>query len=272
MQTRGPTILWHIEVSHFSEKARWALEHKSVPHERRTPLPSLHIPLAAWLTRGRAVTLPILELEGVRTADSSAIIAALERRFPDPPLYPADEARRRRALELADWFDRELGPHSRRLVFHELNRDPERLAQIAARAAPGLVARLGRATVPYSRAFTALRYGAGSRRAAEHARAKILAAFARLEAELGDAQYLVGGRFTVADLTAASLFYPLVLPPQAPAVVDAMPEPFERFRATLEGRRGYAWVREMFGRHRCAPAPAAPGAHRRGALGASARA
>src|SRR5439155_12118660 len=32
-------ILWHITVSHFSEKARWALEYKSVAHQRRTPLP-----------------------------------------------------------------------------------------------------------------------------------------------------------------------------------------------------------------------------------------
>ena len=272
MEPRGPTILWHIEVSHFSEKARWALEHKSVPHERRTPLPSLHIPLAAWLTRGRAVTLPILELDGARIVDSSAIIAALERRFPDPPLYPAGDAQRGRALELAGWFDRELGPYIRRLVFYELGRDPERRAQIVARAAPSLAARLGRAAVPYSRAFTALRYGAGSRRAAERARAKVLAAIARLEAELGDERYLAGGRFSVADLAAASLFYPLVRPPEAPAVVDAMPEPFERFRATLEGRRGYEWVREMFRRHRRAPAPAAAGAHERGPADAISRA
>jgi glutathione S-transferase len=264
---RAAVILWHIEVSHFSEKARWALDYKSVAHERRTPLPSLHIPLAAWLTRGRAFTLPILELEGRRIADSAAIIAALERRFPNPPLYPADDALRRHALELARWFDRELGPYSRRLVFYELTRDPELLAQAAARAAPDLAARLGRAAVPYSRAFTAVRYGAGSRRAAEEARAMILAALARLEAELGAEQYLIGGRFSVADLTAASLFYPLVRPPQAPDAVDAMPEPFERFRATLEGRRGYAWVGEMFRRHRRAPAW---GAREQGTVGASA--
>ena len=77
---------------------------------------------------------------------------------------------------------------------------------------------------------------------------------------------------TVADLTAASLFYPLVRPPEAPAVVDAMPEPFERFRATLEGRPGYAWVRETFRRHRRARAPVAADAHEQGAVGAISRA
>ncbi len=34
MSTSGPT-LWHISVSHYSEKARWALDHKQVPHKRR---------------------------------------------------------------------------------------------------------------------------------------------------------------------------------------------------------------------------------------------
>jgi glutathione S-transferase len=45
-------ILWHIGISHYSEKARWALEHKALAHERRTPPPGLHIAHAAWLRRG----------------------------------------------------------------------------------------------------------------------------------------------------------------------------------------------------------------------------
>ena len=38
----------------------------------------------------------------------------------------------------------------------------------------------------------------------------------RLESELGPSGYLVGDRFTVADLTAASLFTPLLCPPERP--------------------------------------------------------
>ena len=82
--------LWHIAISHYSEKVRWALDYKSVEHERRTAPPGLHIAVALWLSRGRAFTFPILELDGRRIADSTAIIAALEQRFPEPPLYPAD--------------------------------------------------------------------------------------------------------------------------------------------------------------------------------------
>jgi len=50
-----------------------------------------------------------------------------------------------------------------------------------------------------------------------------------------------------------------------------MPEPFDRFRATLAGRRGYEWVREMFRRHRRARAPVAADAHEQGAVGATSR-
>ena len=107
-------ILWHIPVSHYSEKARWALDHKRVEHERRAPLPGAHILEALWLTRGSAKTLPVLRLDGRNIGDSTAIIAALEVRYPEPPLYPDDPDERRRALDLEDFFDEELGPQIRR--------------------------------------------------------------------------------------------------------------------------------------------------------------
>ncbi len=251
-------ILWHIAFSHYSEKVRWALDYKAVEHERRAPPPGLHMPVALWLTHGRAFTLPILELHGARIADSTAIIAALERRFPVPPLYPHELHERHRALELEDWFDQELGPYVRRLAFYELRREPELLAEIGAQGAPAVAERLGRALVPYGQIYTALRYNAASAHAAEDARRRIVAAFDRLEAELGEEDYLVGSRFTVADLTAATLLYPVVSPPQAPSAFAHMPEPYERLRASLRERRGYRWVQEIFRRHRLIKQPGTP--------------
>jgi glutathione S-transferase len=77
----------------------------------------------------------------------------------------------------------------------------------------------------------------------------MLAALDRLESELGENQYLVGERFTVADLTAASLFYPLVMPPEGSLQLDPPPA-LAQVRNSVPNRRGYRWVNEMFARHR----------------------
>ncbi len=52
--------------------------------------------------------------------------------------------------------------------------------------------------------------------ALDYNRQMILAAMDRLEAELEPSGYLVGEQFSVADLTAAALLYPAVMPPEFP--------------------------------------------------------
>jgi glutathione S-transferase len=245
--------LWHLPVSHYSEKARWALAHKGVKHRRRAPLPGMHMALALWLTRGEAKTFPVLQLDGRTLGDSTTVIAAIEARHPDPPLYPADPAQRRQALELEDFFDEELGPHSRLLPFHELINEPAMFAEVAAAAVPGPLGRAKGLVGLYGRTYTSLRFGAGSDAAAATAREKIVTAMDRLDAELAanGSEYLVGDRFGVADLTAAALFYPVVAPEGAPLPPDTpSPPALERFRDGLRDRPGFRWVEEMYRRHR----------------------
>ena len=98
---------------------------------RRSPAPT-------WRSRSGSPaaqhkTFPVLQLDGRNIGDSTAIIAALETRWPDAPLYPEDPAERRRALELEDHFDEQLGPQIRLLGWHELRKDPERMARRVAR-------------------------------------------------------------------------------------------------------------------------------------------
>jgi glutathione S-transferase len=264
-------VLWHIRISHYSEKARWALAHKGIDHERRVTVPGAHMAVALWLTRGRQYTFPVLELEGENVGDSTAIIAALERRFPDPPLYPEDDEERHRALALEDFFDEELGPHIRLVGWHEMTRDPERLTKVVASDLPGPVRALRGApagAARYATTYTRLRFGVKSEERASLGRSKVLAALDRLEAELNGNEYLVGDRFTVADLTAAALFYPLVLPPEGPPLGDP-PEASERFRAPLKDRPGYKWVEETFRRHRNKPPKASASPTFSAGLGAS---
>jgi glutathione S-transferase len=245
-------VLWHIAISHYNEKARWALDYKRIPHRRRALPGGAHMLAALLLTHGQNVTFPVLVLDGEGVGDSTAIIGELERRWPDPPLYPEDPAERRRALDLEEYFDEGLGPAIRLVGWHELTRDPERLAELAGRFLPPGLRDDPRAAVAagrYAAAFTGLRYRVKSDEAAERSRQKVVEALDRLEAELDGREYLAGDRFSVADLTAASLFYPLALPPEGPSLGEP-PEAYERWRAPLAERPGAQWVTEIYRRHR----------------------
>ena len=94
-------LLWHIPLSHYNEKVRWALDYKRIAHRRQVLGPNYLF--LTWRATGRG-TLPILWLDGRAIGDSTRIIAALEERYPEPPLYPRDVAARQRALALEDYF------------------------------------------------------------------------------------------------------------------------------------------------------------------------
>ncbi len=252
-QTDRRPVLWQIEISHYSEKVRWALDHKGIDHVRRTPLPGTHIPIALLLTRGAQPTFPVLQMDGRAIGDSTAIIAALEAKHLDLPLYPSKPAERARALDLEDWLGENLGPHTRLLPFHELIQEPELFAEVAAASVPGPLGRAKPLIGAYARVYTSLRWRANSSGEAERAREGIVAAMDKLEAELGrgGGEFLVGDRLSVADVTAAAHFCPLVVPPEGPLSPDLPRAPaFDRFRDELSDRPGYRWVEETFRKHR----------------------
>src|SRR4051794_33020347 len=125
-------LLWHLPISHFSEKVRWALDWKRIPHRRRVMPPGLHPFGGLLLTGGRQYTMPVLCADGRRIGDSTAIIGWLEEHFPDcRPLYPADPDERARALGLEDWFDENVGPYARQLGFNLLLTEPEAVRAFA---------------------------------------------------------------------------------------------------------------------------------------------
>src|SRR5436190_13085660 len=205
-------LLWHLPISHFSEKVRWALDWKRVPHRRRVMPPGLHPFGGLLLTSGRGFTMPRLVLDGRRIGDSTAIISALEERFPSRSLYPADRAERARALELEDWFDENVGPYARQWGFNALLSEPEAVRAFAIKQTEwARVAVPPEAFAPIAKVFLAVRYSTADESGVEEARRKLVEGLDRLEAELerGSGEFLVGSGFTIADLTAAALLYPL---------------------------------------------------------------
>jgi glutathione S-transferase len=95
--------LWQIPFSTNVERVALALAHKGLDAE---PV----LVDASDRSRVRALSgqglVPVLETgEGEVIADSLRIVAHLEERFPQAPLWPADPERRAEADALLDWFD-----------------------------------------------------------------------------------------------------------------------------------------------------------------------
>jgi len=190
-------VLWQYSFSNYNEKARWALDFKGIAHRRRTVAPGS--PRGFWLSRGDG-TLPTVDLDGERIIDSTAIISTLERRRPDPPLYPADPDERRRALELEDFFDEHAGHDMRRVGFRELRENLDYGLAFMTSDLPRVRAAVVRTRLRLS--FPVVwRYMNGrydfTEETVERSRAVLAAALDRIESERDGRDYLVGESFTV---------------------------------------------------------------------------
>jgi glutathione S-transferase len=241
-------VLWHLKVSHYNEKVRWALDYKGIRHVRRAADPGRHRSIARRLT-GEA-TFPVLVVNGEAIGDSTRIIEALEHSHPEPALYPDDPVLRDRALAIEEYFDEELGPHMRLLVLsHMLPSAKLTLGAFFPDLAPHRRL-MARATFPVHRRRAATIFGIDDA-SVERAWGKVREAGECFREELEPSGYLVGDEFTVADLTVAALVAPAVAP-------DAFPYPQPQrehamlapVRAALAEAGLSEWAKEMYARHR----------------------
>jgi glutathione S-transferase len=145
-----------------------------------------------------------------------------------------------------------LGPHIRRVAYQELLPHPRLVVPLFAHGQPLPARILLRAGFPLLRVAMRREFEINAE-AAEHSRAKTVAAMDRLEREISSSGFLVGESFTVADLTAAALFYPVARPPEFPYPMIAdqhLPESVREFFGSLAQRPGGKWVAEIYRRHR----------------------
>jgi glutathione S-transferase len=251
-------LLWHIPLSHFSEKVRWALDHKRIAHHRQVLGPDYLV--RAWRATGRG-TLPVLFLNGQPIGDSTHIIAALEEHDPKSPLYPVGGARQR-ALALEDYFDEQLGPALRAAIITPLFRnDPDIALRVLTTGMPDKAYQTLR---PLRRIFpTYYRFRHQIRDAKlETNRVTVNSALDRIEQERQGRAHLVGDAFTVADLTAAAMLGVLLQPPeiQYPLHVE-LPPYLQEYRATLLRHPAMQWAADIYRLHRghSAEVPREPG-------------
>jgi glutathione S-transferase len=143
------TVLFWMSISHPSQVARKMLDLKGVEYEVVDVLPlnqRFHLRLAGF----SGGTVPALRLDGRRIQGSRQIARALDERWPEPPLFPADPSLRARVEEAERWGDEQLQPIPRRLFRYGVAHDAK-LRQQVVRAQrlpiPNLTAQLIRPAV-----------------------------------------------------------------------------------------------------------------------------
>jgi glutathione S-transferase len=188
--------------------------------------------------------------DGQVIADSTEILSWVDRRTPaERRLFPDEDAVREQVVAWESRFDDELGPEVRRLAHFHLLPAKETALSVLTQGNPRAEAAGFRAGFPLVRRWM-MRSLKVTTAGAERAATKVRAVFDAVTAGLDDGRrYLVGERFSAADLAFGALSAP-VLQPKNPDLVG-LPAAFTTYvrelRALPAGRYGLRLLRDERG-------------------------
>lgn len=232
--------LYTFTLSHFCEKARWALDRAGADYREVVLMPGFH--------RGRMKALggcgqvPVLTSGGRVVEGSGAILDFADSLGGVPALTPSQPALRAEALEWESYLDREVGETLRRALYFHLFDQPRLLVHAWSLGAPFWAPAVYSLLRP--RAVRAVkRYLDIDAVSARRDEQRLVAAFERVSEHLATRPFLVGDAFSRADLTLAALSAPLLRPsehpwrlPEAQERIPAVGELARRLRATRAGQ------------------------------------
>jgi len=240
-----------IPISHYCEKARWALDYAGVDYVEEAHLQMFHWVPARLAGGGR--TVPVLTTPKGTLRESSDIVRYADTWSRGPKLFDDGDAALAKLVDRLDrygvwtrlWVYREVLPH-KDVVLRFGREGVPRWQHVAMPAALPVI----------SRALT--RFLRIDERTYEKALKKIDETFSEVEALLADGRpFLMGERFTAADLTFAALTAPLIMPPQYGVKLpqpDDLPEVVGAKIAAWRVRPAGGFAMRLFRDHRRAVA------------------
>jgi glutathione S-transferase len=200
-----------IPISHYCEKARWALDRAGMAYSEERHVQGIHR-LAARRAGGGS-TVPVLVTSEGALGDSTQILAWVDARTdPARRLYPAGTAERREVEELCRRLDDDLGPAARRLMYVHMLAVKDLLLAFNNQGVPAWEDRALRWGWPLLSRFVA--HALSIEKGVEVGdEAVVWREFDHVAELLADGRpYLCGESFGAADLTFASLAAAAIVP------------------------------------------------------------
>jgi glutathione S-transferase len=243
-----------IPISHFCEKARWALERAGLPYTEERHIQGVHIRVAR--RAGGGDTVPVLIApEGVYP-ESEQILAYADRSLPgELRLFPEDPEQRAEVESVSRWLDEGLGPDGRRLMYAHMLGQRRLMQKVNFQGVPAWE-RLAMSALWPAAVRIGKRELSITPTSPEEDEASVWRAFDAIAERLADGRpYLCGDRFTAADLTFAALSAAVVVPPeygvalpQPEVLPTSISQPVRAFRTHPAGEFALRLFREE--RHR----------------------
>lgn len=224
-----------IAVSHYCEKARWALDWLKVPYIEESHAPIFHR-LTTRRLRGKSVPLLVTD-SGVFT-DSRDILHHIDATSPiERRLYPTDSQLRQEVEQLEELFDTKLGVHIRQWGYYYRINDRPALQQMWHKGANQLEQVGVNIAFPLMRQMVQRAYDVSASTAASSL-AEVRQIFDLVSQRLAsDRSYLVGDNFTAADLTFAALAAPALRPKEHPIQLAPIGKINEEMAAVIKELR-----------------------------------
>jgi len=252
----GVRRLITIPISHYCEKARWALDRAGLGYVEERHVQGVHRVVAR--RAGGGETVPVLVTDDVVLGESEAIVRYADEHLPAPArLFPEEPALCAHVEAVSRWLDAGLGPDGRRAMYAHMLGQRKLMLQVNCQGVPAWERRTMTGLWPLAvwlgKGALAIRPGT-----AERDERRVRDVFDAVAERLADGRpYLCGERFTAADLTFAALSAAVLVPPdygvrlpQPEELPPALADIIRGLREHPAGRFALALVRD----HRRAPA------------------
>jgi len=210
-ETVANNVLVTIPISHYCEKARWALDRAGIAYVEQAHIQAIH--RIATRRAGGGLTAPVLCCADGALANSTDILAwANVQSTSLCALYPKSPDRAAVVRRLEDYFDTRLGPQARCWLYQQLRERRDLALDYGCAGVPAWERMTLRLGYPALIAIVAhvLDVTPTTGLQSEH---EVRAVFDVVGKYLNDGRpYICGEEFTAADLTFSALAAPMLMP------------------------------------------------------------